>query len=90
MDVPAPAPMTGRRTGLIRLIVAALIVTVTIRGLTWLATYFISGRVLGAASFGPAGASLGKGAPVVEGLLFLATITVTVLIAVGVHRDEER
>lgn len=91
MDVDAPAPVAARRAGLVRLIVVALIVTVVVRGLTWLVTLFIFGPVLGVASFSLAGTSLGNGAPAaLEGLLFLAAVTVSVLIAVGVRRDEER
>lgn len=89
MDVDAP--VGARRAGLVWLIVVTLIVTVVVRGLTWLATFLIFGPVLGVASYSLAGTSLGNGAPAeLEGLLFLAAVTVSVLIAIGVHRDEER
>jgi hypothetical protein len=91
MDADSPVLAADRRAGLVKLVVAALTTAVAIRGITWLATFFIFGPVLGPASFGLAGTSLGKDAPaVLEGFLLLAAITVSVLIAVGLHRDEEQ
>jgi hypothetical protein len=88
---PAAAGIDERIVAVSRRVIAALAVTLVVRGLVWPFSLFFVGPVFGAVSFAALAEPFGPALPVmVEGVLTAAATVFAIAVSAGVRRDPEQ